>query len=304
MTYWFSLRNPKCIIRHAQGLSSPTFSQNENWIATVKGEGHVSLASWALTQGKHCARQTCDKVNTPQHDPNPVVNEVPRSLPRSLHNVRSYLLSIYLTVRDGAAPPSNYLPNMSNKITGKNLHYDQTLPPFLARLKGQHAADADSPDPILASRRRQAKPRSASEDAEDAPLIVDDDGNVVAGVEVAADGTVTANPEEAGAEGEDGDSKGAGGGKDAGLEGKEGASAGREDKVATIGGSKKRKVGKVVGADVDDDEREDHGLAKEEKVSAKGQDKRTAADEKTKAPAKAKKKAKKIKLSFGDDDGD
>ncbi|KAK2605747.1 hypothetical protein N8I77_008562 [Diaporthe amygdali] len=194
---------------------------------------------------------------------------------------------------------------MSNKITGKNLHYDQTLPPFLARLKGQHAADADSPDPILASRRRQAKPRSASEDAEDAPLIVDDDGNVVAGVEVAADGTVNANPEEAGAGGEDGDSKGADGDKDAGVEGKEGASAGRGDKVATIGGSKKRKVGKVVGADVDDDEgQENQGLAKEEKASVKGQDKKAAADDKTKAPAKAKKKAKKIKLSFGDDDGD
>ncbi|KUI62324.1 hypothetical protein VP1G_09459 [Cytospora mali] len=71
---------------------------------------------------------------------------------------------------------------MSQKITGKNLQYDQTLPPFLARLKGQHIADSESPDPILASRRRAAKPRSASEEAEDAPLIVDDDGNVVQGM--------------------------------------------------------------------------------------------------------------------------
>ncbi|KAI3399478.1 hypothetical protein diail_6740 [Diaporthe ilicicola] len=180
---------------------------------------------------------------------------------------------------------------MSNKITGKNLHYDQSLPPFLARLKGQHATDADSPDPILASRRRQAKPRSASDAAEDAPLIVDDDGNVLAGVEVAADGTVTANPEAEPGQGGDEDSK------DGGAEGKD-AGARREDKVATIGGSKKRKLGKVVGASADD-EQEDRSLAKEGPTRNKA-----ATEDKTKGPAKAKKKGKKIKLSFGDDDGD
>lgn len=181
---------------------------------------------------------------------------------------------------------------MSNKITGKNLHYDQSLPPFLARLKGQHAADADSPDPILASRRRQAKPRSASQDAEDAPLIVDDDGNVLAGVEVAVDGTVTTTNQEAG-QGADGneDSTETGGSKDGGAR--------LEDKVAMIGGSKKRKLGKVVGADAEDDkqEKEKDGLG----LQKQG---RAAKEDKTKGPAKAKKKAKKIKLSFGDDDGD
>lgn len=199
---------------------------------------------------------------------------------------------------------------MSNKITGKNLHYDQSLPPFLARLKGQHAADADSPDPILASRRRQAKPRSASQDAEDAPLIVDDDGNVLAGVEVAADGTVTSNQEAGLGTGEDGDvdSKEAGGSKDGGLEGK-GAGARREDKVATIGGSKKRKLGKVVGADAEDDKQEDHGLVDKEKASQgehprPATNNKAATEDKIKGPVKTKKKAKKIKLSFGDDEGD
>ncbi|KAH8780850.1 hypothetical protein F5883DRAFT_538894 [Diaporthe sp. PMI_573] len=179
---------------------------------------------------------------------------------------------------------------MSNKITGKNLQYDQSLPPFLARLKGQHAADSDSPDPILASRRRQAKPRSASQDAEDAPLIVDDDGNVLAGVEVAADGTVTANQE---------DGPGAGGNEDSTETGgsKDGVADRPEDKVAMIGGSKKRKLGKVVGADAEGgkQEKDSLGLQKQD---------RAATEDKTKGPAKAKKKAKKIKLSFGDDDGD
>lgn len=188
---------------------------------------------------------------------------------------------------------------MSNKITGKNLHYDQSLPPFLARLKGQHAVDADSPDPILASRRRQAKPRSASQDAEHAPLIVDDDGNVLAGVEVAADGTVTANEEAGPGAGGDGDSRKADGDKDGGLEGK----------GATIGGSKKRKLGRVVGADAEDDEQGNHASAKQEKASPGAHPRPTAnskaaTEDKTKGPAKPKKKAKKIKLSFGDDDGD
>lgn len=190
---------------------------------------------------------------------------------------------------------------MSNKITGKNLHYDQSLPPFLARLKGQHAADTDSPDPILASRRRQAKPRSASQDAEDAPLIVDDDGNVLAHVELAADGTVTTN-QEAGpkaAGGDDEDSIETGGVKDGGKDAK-GVAAG--DKVAKIGASKKRKLGKVVGAGagVEDSKQDKDSLdpQKQDGAAATG-------DDKTKAPVRTKKKAKKIKLSFNDDnDGD
>ncbi|KAG6353333.1 hypothetical protein INS49_007505 [Diaporthe citri] len=199
---------------------------------------------------------------------------------------------------------------MSNKITGKNLHYDQSLPPFLARLKGQHAVDSDSPDPILASRRRQAKPRSASQDAEDAPLIVDDDGNVLSGVEVSADGTVTANQEAgSGAGGDrDGDNRETDGARDGGLEGK-GAGARRKDKVATIGGSKKRKLGKVVGADAEDDKQENHDVTKQEKDSPGEHphpmtNNKAATKDKVTGPVKAKKKAKKIKLSFGDDDGD
>lgn len=199
---------------------------------------------------------------------------------------------------------------MSQKITGKNLHYDQSLPPFLARLKGQHAADADSPDPILASHRRAAKKRSASEEAEDAPLIVDDDGNVVAGLKVGAYGAVTGK-REGETEGED-DAQ-----KDGQLGPQDGASIGEDaekDKqsVAAIGASKKRKAGRVIGGDAEDEHDEDESSSK-----AKSKDHRASTGavavsdtkitdakngEKTKDAAKAKKKAKKIKLSFGDDD--
>lgn len=181
---------------------------------------------------------------------------------------------------------------MAQKITSKNLSYDDTLPPFLARLRGQHAASASEPDPILASRRRAAKPRSASEEAEDAPLVVDEEGQeVLRGVTVGKDGVVTEELEAGG-----GDVNGEGG-DDGSLKGKE--------KGAGIGGSKKRKVGKVVGGG--DEEEEDGGGTAPEERSKVGKSKGTSSarkNDKSKEPGKEKKKAKKIKLSFGDDDGE
>ena len=185
---------------------------------------------------------------------------------------------------------------MSKKISAKDLHYDTTLPPFLARLRGQAASGGagDGPDPLLVRNRRHAKPRSGSAEAEDAPLVVDGDGNVVQGLSVGADGAVT-----------EGDtSRGVGeqtvGAEEAGKAGDAVDEAGGEEvkereKIAAIGGEKKRKVGKVVGAD--------EGEARDTRGEAgKGRD----ADGEGKPAAAAKKKkkaAKKIKLSFGDDDG-
>lgn len=191
---------------------------------------------------------------------------------------------------------------MSQKITGKNLHYDSTLPPFLARLKGQHLADAESPDPILASRRRAAKTRSASEEAEDAPVIVDDEGNVVQGMRLGVDGTVKEEEGRGAIPGEEGaaDKKGEGGGEET-------QDADKEERVAAIGASKKRKAGKVVGADAEDEGGNDSVAEYKAATEGKGDLARLVkkgAEEKSKAPAKGKKKAKKIKLSFGDDDGD
>lgn len=193
---------------------------------------------------------------------------------------------------------------MSQKITGKNLHYDQSLPPFLARLKGQHdtAARDGGPDPILAARARpKGKPRSASEEAEDAPVIVDDEGNVVDGARVGADGTVTRDQREDQAENPGADHD----------EGK-GEEKDDEEKVAGIGASKKRKVGRVVGADADgegegDDDVKGGGVSSAKRragpVTARdGQtDSKKDSSEKSATTSKAKKKTKKIKLSFGDD---
>ncbi|ROV90095.1 hypothetical protein VMCG_09772 [Cytospora schulzeri] len=194
---------------------------------------------------------------------------------------------------------------MSQKITGKNLHYDSTLPPFLARLKGQHLADAESPDPILASRRRAAKTRSASEEAEDAPVIVDDDGNVMQGMKLGVDGTVKESEGNRKNPGEEGEGSAD---TDKDKEAEKAQSTEKEERVAAIGGSKKRKAGKVIGADAEEGDEGDDSVA-QYKTATEGKGDlaklvKKGAEDKSKAPVRSKKKAKKIKLSFGDDDGD
>lgn len=192
---------------------------------------------------------------------------------------------------------------MSQKITSKNLSYDTTLPPFLARLHGQHQQhlSSDSPDPILAARRRPgARVRSASEEAEDAPLVVDERGNVV---QLDVD-------EESGdvVKGEEGsNTKEEAGGGDDGEKGKESTAraAGSKDaavKVAGIGAGKKRKVGRVIGVgeDGDDESRE----ADSKRVATKTTESDAKPTTSAKQPPKKKAKKKKIQLSFGDDGGE
>ncbi|KAI1465110.1 uncharacterized protein F4812DRAFT_132427 [Daldinia caldariorum] len=171
------------------------------------------------------------------------------------------------------------------KITSKNLAYSSDLPPFLAKLRGQQQQqqrDPDSPDPILAARRRAARPRSASEEAEDAPLVVDEAGNTVAfpsGADVDA-------PAERGDDNVDGKND-AGAGADTGA--KNGKEEREKEKVAGIGAGRKRKVGRVVGGDTEGDS-----------PSVKSGGDKSATDSKW-GTRQTKKKAKKIKLSFNDD---
>ncbi|KAL1867822.1 hypothetical protein VTK73DRAFT_3996 [Phialemonium thermophilum] len=193
---------------------------------------------------------------------------------------------------------------MSQKITGKNLSYNATLPPFLARLRGEAASNSDGPDPIIAARRRPTgRPRSNSEEAEDEPLVVDEAGNVVGGVRVRQDGTVTDDAALAGERYSEGVSN---------VVGTNGAGANRAsreepkdaEKSAGIGAVKKRKVGKVIGAGQDEDEgRQDPRPEQEERsVAAKSKAVEFPTD-KTTPLVKTKRKAKKIKLSFGDEEG-
>ncbi|KAI1759180.1 hypothetical protein GGR53DRAFT_167953 [Hypoxylon sp. FL1150] len=162
------------------------------------------------------------------------------------------------------------------KITSKNLAYASDLPPFLARLRGQqlNQRDSDSPDPILAARRRAAKPRSASEEAEDVPLIVDEEGNTITFPDADTDAT-----EEAAKKGD-------------GVGEADKQKEQEKEKVAGIGAGKKRKVGRIVGGDEDEN--------KDAPITKKGVTDSSTKDAKS-STKQGKKKAKKIKLSFNDD---
>ncbi|KAM5354015.1 hypothetical protein ACJ41O_000665 [Fusarium nematophilum] len=167
---------------------------------------------------------------------------------------------------------------MPPKITSKNLSYDTSAPPFLAALRAQ-AAGTTGPDPLLAAQRRSAKKRSSSEEAEDAPLVVDEDGNVV-NLDVDEDGAV----------------------KDTGDHSSDAATAKEAAKEpeskAAIGG-RKRKVGKVIGEAAD----EPADKAEDGQRKKKGEEKEDAAEKEAVKSRKPKKKAKKIKLSFDEDEG-
>ncbi|KAL2682769.1 hypothetical protein Neosp_007224 [[Neocosmospora] mangrovei] len=161
---------------------------------------------------------------------------------------------------------------MPPKITSKNLSYDNSAPPFLAALRAQ-AAGATGPDPLLAAQRRSAKKRSSSEEAEDVPLVVDEDGNVV-NLEVDKDGIVKEpadHPLDPSTEKEP---------------------AKESENKAAIGG-RKRKVGKVIGEAAEEPA---------DKETDGRKDKKGDVDEAVKN-RKPKKKAKKIKLSFDEDEG-
>lgn len=188
---------------------------------------------------------------------------------------------------------------MPDKITPKNLSYDQRLPPFLARLRGQQSGDTQGPDPILAARRRPGRVRSASEEAEDAPVVVDEEGNVVQ----LKEGQLGTSDGEPPVQGQTTD--------EAGAEEREERPSADSEKVAGIGAARKRKIGRVVGVrDEDDNDRGnlDSEIAKAVRATkalvkdGKGEEPGLAPKPKGAAEKGGKKKAKKIKLSFGDDD--
>lgn len=173
---------------------------------------------------------------------------------------------------------------MSQKINSKNLSYNSSLPPFLAALRAQ-ASGASGPDPILSAQRRSGKKRSSSEEAEDNPLIVDEDGNTIGDFKVNKDGTVEETPNEEADKGP----------KD-GTEQNKANKGESEPAKASIGG-RKRKVGKVIGDDAHDDDVKP-STEKKTEATKKGTD-----DAEQATNRKTKKKAKKIKLSFDEDEG-
>lgn len=128
------------------------------------------------------------------------------------------------------------------------------------------------------------KKRSGSEEAEDVPLVVDEDGNVVS-VEVDKEGAVKDSTQVAeGTEDE-----------------KEEDKKNEESSKATFGG-RKRKVGKVIGDAAEEDPTNLSSKQTDDKaIEGTGENGDKPKD--TQKDKKPKKKAKKIKLSFDEDDG-
>jgi hypothetical protein len=168
-----------------------------------------------------------------------------------------------------------------SKITPKNLQYDSTLPPFLARLQANNNSRDGRHEFNVA---RPKKARNAEEVAEDEPVYFDEGtGETLTKSEWEKKDKADAEEErESGAnvEGKDGREKD---GVDGGKEVKE--------KVTAIGASKKRKVGKIIGGEEEDGK----GNSVVEKETPKPTEKKLE-------KVKGAKKGKKIKLSFGDDE--
>jgi hypothetical protein len=167
-----------------------------------------------------------------------------------------------------------------SKITPKNLSYDSTLPPFLQRLQANNAS-LDGRSEFQSARPK--KPRNAEDDAEDEPVYFDEESGE----------TLTKKEWEEKDKAEDA-------GEDGKAEsGEEGLATEKKEvekeKIAAIGVSKKRKAGKVVGGD-DEDEKGD-AVAELKKV---GKTEKSGGNKVEKG--KSAKKGKKIKLSFGDDE--
>ncbi len=171
-----------------------------------------------------------------------------------------------------------------SKITPKNLSYDSTLPPFLARLQANNNSTSRDGHHEF-SIARPKKERSKEDQAEDEPLYFNEEtGESLTVAEWQA--------REKEAEANDEEDKGAGGVKENDKEEKD-----CKEKMAAIGASKKRKAGKVVAANEDEDDAFRKAVAVVERNTSAPKSEKGKAEK-----CKPAKKAKKVKLSFGDDE--
>ncbi|KAG9791575.1 hypothetical protein ABEF93_001884 [Exophiala dermatitidis] len=183
-------------------------------------------------------------------------------------------------------------------FNAKNLSYNKQEPAFLRKLKGEFGGLDGRHNVQIA---RPKKDRLKTGDDDDDPVILDEQGERVEKEEFErrmreGDEVKESTPTETG---------------EAKVEGESGTDAERErQKVTEIGSStalKKRKVGKVVGAEdegePDLDGNETHEPPKKAQTAQKKVEDGESTNTKKPGSGAAKKKAKKIKLSFDDPDG-
>ena len=173
-------------------------------------------------------------------------------------------------------------------FNAKNLSYNKQEPSFLRKLKAEHGGDRSN---VQHARPKKDRLKTGDED-EDEPTIIDEQGESLGKEEWAE----MLRKEREGAEGKDEEGESKEGGMN-GRKGHEEQELSREKQpVAEIGGSKKRRAGKVVGEAVASEEQAEEPKDMETKV-----DKKDASSTTTTTTTK-KKKAKKIKLSFDEPD--
>jgi hypothetical protein len=230
-----------------------------------------------LLQNRHLAPLTPDKITAVGQ-----ATVCARSVRLFTHfELVSLFICSKLNPSSSSTQPS--LTAMSGgKIKSKDLSYDSSLPPFLQRLRAQNTGYGDDGDPDRHERPLARPKRAKNPDDDDGPTFVDESGE-----------TVTKEDYEkqlrGDAEGEEDAGNVTGELKGDGKPEASGALPGPrvEQKLTDGTAVKKRKMAKVVGEDEED------GL------QTGGVDKGTT----QKAPKKAKKKAKPIKLAFDDDEG-
>jgi hypothetical protein len=191
------------------------------------------------------------------------------------------------------------------KFNTKSLHFEKQEPAFLRKLRGE-AADRGDSDRHEVQQARPGKKARLEMDDDDGPTVVfEDEAGFLSGGNVGREeyemlmkGKAKGKDEDAG-KSDEGEVEGQGESARAGKRGEnvESVSGGGEErekqKVAEVGGMKKRKVGKVVAG-----EGEELEAGTTTSVAAN----RTAESAKPPVKSKAKANKKKVKLSFDEPD--
>ncbi|KIW86284.1 hypothetical protein Z517_01679 [Fonsecaea pedrosoi CBS 271.37] len=186
-------------------------------------------------------------------------------------------------------------------FNAKNLQYNKQEPSFLRRLKGE-VGGLDGRNNVQIPRPKRDRLKTGDDD-EDEPVILDERGERVEKAEFermmkGEDGTP--NPSEA-------EDAGATGAQLAEHQDGENHERQKVTEIGSAANAKKRKVGKVVGGEEEREISDDHRTenAKKHKDPPKEKDENPAAGKIGPSAAKpaAKKKGKKIKLSFDDPEG-
>ncbi|KAH6883077.1 hypothetical protein BKA58DRAFT_434832 [Alternaria rosae] len=158
----------------------------------------------------------------------------------------------------------------------KDLHFDSSQPAFLQRLRGQlTSGDTARHEHPIARNKRMKK----DDDEDDAPTYVMEETNQ----------SLSKEEYDALVSGKDDKEGGEPAADEAGKKKDSDAKFQSKDKIAEVGAvSKKRKAAKIIGDDQDE--------------SMKGEETDVKKPE-TKSVKKPKKKAKAVKLTFGEDEG-